>query len=209
MSELKVNTISERTAANGVAIDGVTIKDSGLTIPSGGTLTVASGATIDASAGTATGFGDEAQYFFARMTGSNQNVNDNTATKVNINSEVLDNKSIFDTTNNKLVITAATAGIWLIGAQVAGNNHQNSALQKVFAMLYKNGSALGDAYDSLSDLDAANGLGFTTRSVSAIVSLASADYVELYALVARGTGSAQNEVMQRGTNFYGHRIEAA
>ena len=46
MSEVKVDTISERTAANGVAVDGVTIKDSGLTIPSGGTLTVASGATI-------------------------------------------------------------------------------------------------------------------------------------------------------------------
>ena len=56
MSEVKVDTISERTAANGVAVDGVTIKDSGLTIPSGGTLTVASGGTIDASAGTATGF---------------------------------------------------------------------------------------------------------------------------------------------------------
>ena len=55
MSEVKVDTISERTAANGVAVDGVTIKDSGLTIPSGGTLTVASGGTITNS-GTATGF---------------------------------------------------------------------------------------------------------------------------------------------------------
>lgn len=197
MSEVKTDKLSPRTASGTVTLG-----------TSGDTFTVPSGVTLTNS-GTASGFGDEAQYFFARMTGSNQNVNDNTSTKVNINSEVLDNKSIFDTTNNKLVITAATAGIWLIGAQVAGNNTQNSALQKVFAMLYKNGSSLGDAYDSLSDLDAANGLGFTTRSVSAIVSLASADYVELYALVARGTGSAQNEVIQRGTNFYGHRIKAS
>ena len=56
MSEVKVDTISERTAANGVVVDGVTIKDSGLTIPSGGTLTVASGGTITNS-GTASGFG--------------------------------------------------------------------------------------------------------------------------------------------------------
>ena len=56
MSEIKVNTISERTAANGVAVDGVTIKDSGLTIPSGGTLTVASGGTIDVTSATKTGF---------------------------------------------------------------------------------------------------------------------------------------------------------
>ena len=40
MSEVKVDTISERTAANGVVVDGVTIKDSGITIPSGGTIQV-------------------------------------------------------------------------------------------------------------------------------------------------------------------------
>ncbi len=40
MSEIKVDTISERTAANGVVVDGVTIKDSGITISSGGTLQV-------------------------------------------------------------------------------------------------------------------------------------------------------------------------
>ena len=47
MSEVKVDTISERTAANGVSIDGVTIKDSGLTIPSGGEIDIASGGTLD------------------------------------------------------------------------------------------------------------------------------------------------------------------
>jgi len=40
MSEVKVDTISERTPANGVVVDGVTIKDSGITISSGGTLQV-------------------------------------------------------------------------------------------------------------------------------------------------------------------------
>ena len=47
MSEVKVDTISERTVANGVAVDGVTIKDSGLTIPSGGEIDIASGGTLD------------------------------------------------------------------------------------------------------------------------------------------------------------------
>jgi hypothetical protein len=56
VSEVKVDTISERTAANGVAVDGVTIKDSGLTIPSGGTLTIDSGGTITNN-GTASGLG--------------------------------------------------------------------------------------------------------------------------------------------------------
>ena len=56
MSQVKVDTISERTPANGVAVDGVTIKDSGITIPSGGTLTIDSGATITNN-GTASGLG--------------------------------------------------------------------------------------------------------------------------------------------------------
>ena len=195
-SEIKANKISPAT---GTAFQ---FGDSGdtFTVPSGVTLT---------NSGTASGFGDEAQYFFARMTGSNQNVNDNTATKININNEVLDNKSIFDTTNNKLVITADTAGIWEISGQVAGHQITTSYLLRVFALLYKNGSSLGDAYDSLHDIDGPFGLGFTTQSVSAIVSLASGDYVELFGQVARSYGSGQNEVMQRGTNFFGHRIKAA
>ena len=56
MSEVKVDTISERTSANGVVVDGVTIKDSGLTIPSGGTLTIDSGGTITNN-GSASGLG--------------------------------------------------------------------------------------------------------------------------------------------------------
>jgi len=56
MSEIQVDTVSEKTAASGVTVDGVVVKDSGLTIPSGGTLTVASGGTL-ANSGTVTGVG--------------------------------------------------------------------------------------------------------------------------------------------------------
>jgi hypothetical protein len=56
MSEIQVDTVSEKTAASGVTVDGVVVKDSGLTIPSGGTLTVASGGTL-ANSGTVTGIG--------------------------------------------------------------------------------------------------------------------------------------------------------
>jgi hypothetical protein len=56
MSEIQVDTVSEKTAASGVTVDGVVVKDSGLTIPSGGTLTIASGGTLTNS-GTATGIG--------------------------------------------------------------------------------------------------------------------------------------------------------
>ena len=41
MSEIRVDTISEKTSANGVAIDGVTIKDGGIAATDGSTITTA------------------------------------------------------------------------------------------------------------------------------------------------------------------------
>jgi len=51
MSEIQVDTVSEKTAASGVTVDGVLIKDSGITIPSGGVLTLASGASMSPAKG--------------------------------------------------------------------------------------------------------------------------------------------------------------
>ena len=63
-STIKTNTIAETTGASGVTVDGMIIKDGGLTIASGKTLAVASGATI-ANSGTATGFGGGAWTFIS------------------------------------------------------------------------------------------------------------------------------------------------
>jgi hypothetical protein len=191
------------------SVDADKIADDAVTVAKLNTTGTASSSTFLRGDMAWASAGDEAQYFFASMTGSNQNVNDNTATKVNINTAVLDNKSGFNTTNNRFEITSDTAGIWKIGGQVAGHQITTSYLLRVFSMLYKNGSSLGDAYDSLHDIDGAFGLGFTTPSVTAIVSLSAGDYVELYGQVARSSGSGQNEIMQRGTNFYGFRVKAA
>ena len=46
-SEIKVDTISENTSANGVAIDGLTIKDGGITATTGATVFNEAGANVD------------------------------------------------------------------------------------------------------------------------------------------------------------------
>ena len=111
MSEVKVDTISERTAANGVAVDGVTIKDSGLTIPSGGTLTVASGGTITNS-GTATGFGKVLQVVSATKT--------DTASTTSTS---------FVTTGLEVAITpsATSSKVLLIATPVIGSHLDNNS----------------------------------------------------------------------------------
>jgi len=45
MSEIRVDTISEKTSANGVAVDGVTLKDGGFTATLGSTITTADNTT--------------------------------------------------------------------------------------------------------------------------------------------------------------------
>ena len=56
MSEIRVDTISEKTSANGVAVDGVTIKDGGITVTGAailnGGIDVAGDITLDAGGGS-------------------------------------------------------------------------------------------------------------------------------------------------------------
>ena len=47
MSEIRVDTISEKTSANGVSIDGLTIKDGGITATTGATVFNEAGADVD------------------------------------------------------------------------------------------------------------------------------------------------------------------
>ena len=47
MSEIRVDTISEKTSANGVAIDGLTIKDGGITATTGAIVFNEASADLD------------------------------------------------------------------------------------------------------------------------------------------------------------------
>jgi len=127
MSEVKVDTISERTAANGVAVDGVTIKDSGLTIPSGGTLTVASGGTITNS-GTATGFG-EVLTDFCRISAQSTftSLTNNVLVTLAFDTEDWDvHGSMANLTNNRIDIK--NAGYYVVGGRLTiGSDNANES----------------------------------------------------------------------------------
>jgi len=125
MSEVKVDTISERTAANGIVVDGVTIKDSGLTIPSGGTLTIESGATI-ANNGNASGFGKVLQVVQTYKTDTSST----TSTSFTDVSGFSANITPTSTSNKILVLVT-------IGGMGAGSSSQ------AYFRLDRNGSVVG------------------------------------------------------------------
>ena len=179
MSEVKVDTISERTAANGVAVDGVTIKDSGLTIPSGGTLTVASGATITNS-GTATGFGGDNTPAGQVYLSSSQDPADDTFVKLTCDSSVYDTDSGYDgTTNYRYTIPTGEGGKYFIYAQIA--MHSTSGTGNVMVQGYlqirKNGTTV------LEHQFYPNNYGKTyAPNLSMALDLSAGDYLECWGL---------------------------
>ena len=116
MSEVKVDTISERTAASGVAVDGVTIKDSGLTIPSGGTLTVASGATLNVTGATLTGL--SAGKVLQVVQGTHSSVASTTGTvyvTTGLSASITPSS-----TSNKVLVTGYINSLYAYGGSPAG-----------------------------------------------------------------------------------------
>ena len=187
MSEVKVDTISERTAANGVAVDGVTIKDSGLTIPSGGTLTVASGATIDASAGTATGFGgDNTPAFSAYLSSDQTGIADATMTTIVFQTEYFDTDSAYDTSNGRFTVPSGEGGKYWVSfntLMVASGSAGNAIA--VLSKVLKNGSTtVCQAENQTHYVSNIQPLYF-----GAVVTLSAGDYIEVQGYVNTYDGS--------------------
>jgi len=186
MDEVKVHTISERTAANGVAVDGVTIKDSGLTIPSGGTLTVASGATIDESAGTATGFGgDNTPSWFVKLS-TDFSCTTGSFHKVEFDTEVWDTDAAYDsTTNYRFTVPVGAGGKYLVTGGVRWPT--TSANKAYYISFFNNGSeVLFGAYRFYST----NAAPVFTNT--AILDLAESDYCEMYVVQNQGSTASLN-----------------
>ena len=206
MSEVKVDTISERTAANGVAVDGVTIKDSGLTIPSGGaatvasggTLTVASGATINITGATQTGFSDNTPAFLAGPSTYSTSTSSNTWVKFVLDSEVFDTDGCFDSSTNYR-FTPTTAGKYFCFAAYTSNGLQNGGRQ--YSTFYKNGTIV--AYSNSSNLSGTTANEVTTSNHYIFDMNGSSDYIEFY---GNRQDSAGYGYINQGTFFGAYRI---
>jgi len=199
MSEVKVDTISERTAANGVAVDGVTIKDSGLTIPSGGTLTVASGATIDASAGTATGFGGDNTPTFLATSTTQQTVTNDVTTKIEFANSIIDTDSAFDnTTNYRFTVPPGEGGKYFFQIQTYAWNSNHSGMKVAVIQLRVNGSSVQEwTHDMRNSFG--GGIGF---GVPCLLDLSAADYLEIWGMI-QATGTCKWYSWPAGPSSFG------
>jgi hypothetical protein len=187
MSKLETITIDTPSGSSALQIgDGNTatigLGKSGdtLTVPSGATLTIAG--TINASSGTATGFGGTNSSLF-RATKGGQSFSNNTWTKVTFNGETFDADGVFDLSNERF--TAPSAGKYRLTANMLFESH-NGTGDAYFLGYKKNGSFTNYVYHDCGNYSIVDNW---SLMIDDVFDLSANDYIELFAktMVDNGT----------------------
>ena len=164
---------------------------------SGETFTVPSGVTVNMSSATQTGVGGaNTPAFFAFMS-ANQTVANSTATKIQINTEVVDSDGKFDTSTYRF--TPTVAGYYIIGGYFRLDSATDDAYATIY--IYKNGSGYYKDVEGKFEV--------LTKHINQVVYLDTDDYVELYAQQYQGSSVTVNGNSTLDTvaaTFYGYRM---
>ena len=165
MSEIQANKLSP---ASGTALQ---VGDSGdtITIPSGATIT---------NSGTATGFGMSSAntpMFYVKRT-TDQSISENTYTKAEWNSEVIDTDSAF--ASDKFTVPSGKAGKYFISTGITFADNQTQ--KGHYVLIRKNGSNVSE--ESPGSNASADNTERHWQTTNMILDLAVSDYVEIFVL---------------------------
>jgi len=125
---------------------------------------------------------------------SNQTINDNTATKITLDTESYDPNNNFDSTTNYRY-TAPVTGYYQVNA-LAQFYNSNSRLASTALYLYKNGASI--AMSQMLPSTAYNGV-LLLGCISDVVYLSAGDYLELYGYA--DTVDSSNSVISGGSTL--------
>jgi len=160
-SEIKVDTISENTSANGVSIDSVTLKDGDV---SSTTITM-DGLTTKVSAGDV--------IFQGGKTG-NTTLTNGTYTQIQFTSESYDRGNNFASNT----FTAPKDGVYLFHCQFRPNNF---AFDRILLNIYKNDSSIaGTAISNTGEVSNTNAGEYPSINATNLLSLAANDTIKMY-----------------------------
>nr|BAR20018.1 c1q globular head like domain containing protein [uncultured Mediterranean phage uvMED]BAR38291.1 c1q globular head like domain containing protein [uncultured Mediterranean phage uvMED] len=124
--------------------------------------------------------------FYVNRSGT-QTVSAETWTKVQLNSEVYDSSSAFDSsTNYRFTVPSGQGGKYFFQGSVYGYSGDNN-LQRIHIRLYKNGSSI--VVFSENDWTNQAYRNAEMKSSSAVLSLSAGDYIELYVKLFSGGGT--------------------
>ena len=207
MSKLETNTIDTVSGTSTLQVGSTNTSTITLGV-SGDTINVPSGVTINNN-GTQTGFGGtNTPNFLVRRSGT-QTTSADTWTKVQLNNEVYDSSSAFDSsTNYRFTVPSGQGGTYKFYTTLNFDDNQNA--EKIgFRQLYfyKNGSSHAFFYN---DNGTSKAISSNWGSGNVTMVLNASDYVEVYAAIGQ-TASASPEIQgyssgNRYSVFGGYKI---
>jgi len=164
---------------------------------SGETITIPSGVTITNN-GTQTGFGGtNTPAFFAYRSGSNQSMPNAAVTVIQMNSEVYDTDSAYDTSTYRF--TPQTAGKYLLHTQYETNGGGDQVIY--IAYILKNGSSTGGSQFLHRG---SGGASFSLSTTSVLEANGSSDYFQ--AGFYQGSSSVELLTGIQNTYFTAYKI---
>jgi len=195
MSKLETNTIDTVSGTSTLQVGSTNTSTITLGV-SGDTVNVPSGVTI-ANSGTATGFGGANTPAFFAFANANQVIATATYTKVEIDTEVVDSDSKFDTSNYRF--TPGTAGYYVIGGHLRFDSNSTSNDTRI--RLDKNGSVYYQIVKRMENV--------FSMSINQIMYLDADDYTELLCYHSRGSNMSINgnsTFDSTCATFYGYKL---
>ena len=164
---------------------------------SGDTITVPTGVTVAGGLSNTPAF--------SAYLNADQTITDNTFTKIQFDTEVIDTDSTYDNSSNYR-FTPAVVGKYVISTQVRVIGGSDNQLRKVDLQIYKNGSSrqsfIINPQDSYA-MQTFNGICNLTDTVTAT------DYYEVYCQADVGSGTVIADGDKLGTWFAAHKLIGA
>ena len=132
---------------------------------------------------------------FEAYRSANQAISDNTATKVQFDTEAFDTGTVYDNSSNYR-FTPGVAGKYLCYSTIRGGNDGSATLNLLAIKFYKNGSAYQTGTTQLIHFITNPGANASV-TITQLIDLDDDDYVEVFATIDTTTGSpdvGQNSV---------------
>jgi len=137
--------------------------------------------------------------FFA-YSASDQNLTDNTYSKLTLGTEVFDTNGAF--ASSRFTVPSGQAGKYFFYGSVRTTTSSDTQLQDSYAAFYLNGSRYLENRMNFNN----NYITVSTSLIHVVLDLDVADYVELYGAVNTTSSQARIMANEKSTNFGGYKI---
>jgi hypothetical protein len=123
---------------------------------------------------------------FLAYVNASQTITDDSATKINFDTEVYDSDSAYNTTDKRFTVPSGAAGKYAILADVSCDGQADANLDYAYVYIYKNGSNIRQSGIDFRSNDGRRNF----CHIYSVEDLAVSDYIEIFVLTFDNSGSA-------------------